>query len=54
MFGVDRDRVKLGGGVDEEVGPREIGGDTVRRRGGIGAQANGRVQCIALAGQHNL
>ncbi len=54
VLGVDRDRLKLSGGVDEEVGPREIGGDTVRRRRGIGAQTNGRVQCVALTGQHNL
>lgn len=51
VLGVDCDRLELGGGVDEEVGPREVGGAAVRY---FGAQTNGRVQRVALAGQHNL
>jgi hypothetical protein len=43
---VDRDSIKLGSGADEKVGPHEVGL--------VGAQSNGRVQCVALTGQHNL
>lgn len=46
VLGVHGDRIKLGRGADEKVGPREVGL--------IGAQTNGGVQRVALAGQHNL